>query len=527
MGVLAVITVALLAPAAALSAPVNDDFAARLQLQLDTTDTRSNSASSIETEEHLTANDPNGFGCEKGGSESTDGVPMTNTMWWKFTGTGDWLTVSTRGSTVDTVVALYESGSSILIGCNDDLQPIDHTRPNLHFNVDSEVAFESVSDREYAIQVGACTPVPPETCGASEGNVALRVSQPPLNDGRSNPRELLSGIPILTRNTGATTEPGETALCGLSPFAKTVWFRYVAPAIGSLVVASSGIDTVLSIYREGATPIDCNDDSVKGESGGSRLPPIAPAGTPLLVTPGAYLIQVGGYHDPGFSTVAAADGPLQVEALFSEDTDVDNDGIARGPDCDDSDAGIHPGAAELPNNSKDEDCDGVLAVDRDGDGSLAPPAGGDCGEQNARVHPGAKEVRGNKVDENCDGVVSPSPRLKPTIALFGFRYDGADAHTSIRTVTVGSVPVGSRIELRCSGGCPFRTKGPIRVRQPRGKLVAAHGFRVDAGASMEVRVTKAEWIGRAKIFHFPRDRTRRESERCIDRGGALVPCARG
>jgi hypothetical protein len=100
--------------------------------------------------------------------------------------------------------------------------------------------------------------------------------------------------------------------------------------------------------------------------------------------------------------------------------------IANGTDCDDGDAGVHPGASEVC-NGVDDDCDG--AVDegaggstwyRDGDGdgygsaglsttSCTQPTGyvassSDCDDADASVHPGATELC-NQQDDDCDGSV--------------------------------------------------------------------------------------------------------------------------
>ena len=57
----------------------------------------------------------------------------------------------------------------------------------------------------------------------------------------------------------------------------------------------------------------------------------------------------------------------------------------------------------------------MVSSDADRDGYLAsnPFGVADCNDSNAAIHPGAAEIPGNRVDENCDQRIAPFRRLKP------------------------------------------------------------------------------------------------------------------
>ena len=123
-----------------------------------------------------------------------------------------------------------------------------------------------------------------------------------------------------------------------------------------------------------------------------------------------YYVDGDGDHYGGTTTILACE---QFSGLSGLNTD-----------CDDTDANIHPGAAEVC-NGVDDDCDGSIDFgatitchpDSDGDtygdpasstSACACAAGwvedyGDCDDTDASSYPGAAEVYGDLLDQNCDG----------------------------------------------------------------------------------------------------------------------------
>jgi hypothetical protein len=121
---------------------------------------------------------------------------------------------------------------------------------------------------------------------------------------------------------------------------------------------------------------------------------------------------------------------IDTDNLLPDDTgpdvvDADGDGYSTDEDCDDNDAGIHPGAEEVC-DGVDNDCDGevddgvvgTFYADADGDGygqdgtavnACTPPDGyvednTDCDDDNAETWPGAPE-RCDGEDNDCDGEI--------------------------------------------------------------------------------------------------------------------------
>lgn len=152
---------------------------------------------------------------------------------------------------------------------------------------------------------------------------------------------------------------------------------------------------------------------------------------------------------------------------FSGSTDVDNDGFTGCIDCDDNDATVYPGAAEIC-DSKDNDCDGqtdegftlttyYLDGDDDGYGSFvnsiqacSQPQGyatvsGDCNDNNPAINPGAAEVC-DGIDNNCNSGVDEG--LPETVYYKDLDNDGYG--NPLTTVSRCSQPLGW---VTISGDC--------------------------------------------------------------------------
>ncbi len=99
----------------------------------------------------------------------------------------------------------------------------------------------------------------------------------------------------------------------------------------------------------------------------------------------------------------------------TQDLDLDGYDPVLGGDCDDTDPAVHPGAPEVA-DGVDQDCDdrfdeGTPAYDDDLDGFCELAAGctdgstgGDCDDTDAAVHPNAAELPDRR-DDDCDGRV--------------------------------------------------------------------------------------------------------------------------
>ena len=392
---------------------------------------------------------------------------IRRTAWWRFTGTGRPISLTTVDSSFNTVLAVYDApaGTPIMenrIKCNDDA-------PGLQT---SALTFDSIRGKNYLVQVGSN--------GSTHGTIGLGASSArPSNDDRVSAQTLQTSDPATVDNSGASQERGESLSCGTAAYAATIWFKWSAPAVGDAVFSSTSQsgDSVVAVYR-------ASDGAVLGCNAATL------ARVPLRVSPGNFLIQVG---TQGADNAFLPVGAITTKVDFTIDPDVDGDGEPASTDCNDNNPFIRHGLVDIPDDGIDQNCDGVDAVnlDRDGDGENRP---GDCNDSNPAIHHGATDIPGNKIDEDCTGGPAPFPRLPSSVlAAWQFNPFRFTKFKILRPVA------GSRVELRCKGrGCPFK-RSPLRVRKSSAALIVKSAklknARLKRGAVVDIRITKRGYVG--------------------------------
>jgi hypothetical protein len=201
------------------------------------------------------------------------------------------------------------------------------------------------------------------------------------------------------------------------------------------------------------------------------------------------------------------------------------DGVGRR-DCNDDVRAINPDAREIKGNVVDEDCDGLAAYDRDGDGFDDAP-GPDCDPGRRDVNPKTKDKPGNKVDEDCDGRDAPFPRVRNDVApqylKLGRRIVG------FASFKVLSVKKGMRVRIECRGArCPYAAK-TYRAKKARSELVVGKEFRtrvLPVGASVTVKLMRRGFKGRVLQFTLRKTGKPKIRKGCLKPGSTRkrVPC---
>ena len=208
--------------------------------------------------------------------------------------------------------------------------------------------------------------------------------------------------------------------------------------------------------------------------------------------------------------------------LIGENFDRDRDGSPVPADCNDGNAGIRPGAADVPDNGVDEDCSGAdtINLDRDGDGSQRPA---DCNDGNPAIAPGKRDIPNNDVDEDC----SKGPRRVLTSAGIERFFQVFRNFTKVTKLRVTKVKPGMKIRLRCTPkkgkGCPKKLRGngrTFKIKKAGSKTLTSFvkKAKLKPGAMLEVRILEPGAIGRLDRFEMRKAKLPKRVQRCIPFG---------
>lgn len=190
-------------------------------------------------------------------------------IWYRWTAPSNMIAVvSTEGSSIDTVLAVY-TGSSV-----NGLSPVvraDDRGTNINVLLDktSITNFAALAGVTYRIAVDGFS----GSAGLAQGAIQLNIN-PAWNDNLSRPVQLtgLSGS-TTGSSRGATRQAGEPLHHGLNS-SNSLWYVWTAPTNGNFTfdTAGSSFDTLLAIYTGDAFPLTgvASDDN-SGPFGTSRV----------------------------------------------------------------------------------------------------------------------------------------------------------------------------------------------------------------------------------------------------------------
>ncbi len=253
--------------------------------------------------------------------------PGGKSIWYRWTATTtESIRFDTVGTGFDTLLAVYATNASgvfALIGATDN--PNSGDVPSSGGYLESRVnLLNAVVGKIYFIAVDGYN----AGAGAASGPVLLNWNQivgAPANNNFNAPMDL-SGSQggVSARNHNATKENNEPNHAG-NVGGRSVWFRWVAPASGDMVIDTMGstFDTLLAVYTGGnlnslsGTMVAQNDDALVIDSDGdgqtdaafiffSRVTFHAVAGM-------TYRIAVDGHN----SGIAASTGSISLHYYFA------------------------------------------------------------------------------------------------------------------------------------------------------------------------------------------------------------------
>ena len=214
------------------------------------------------------------------------GSATSNSVWYRFVGTGSPVTFSLCGSSYDTFLSIF-TGSCAALTCvqsNDD---------SAACGAQSQITITTIAGTTYFIRVHGYS--------TASGAFSLTVNCPPAvtNDGCANAIPITCGQTIAGTTIGATTE--NITGCG-SATSPSVWYTIVGNGQNfTLSLCGSGYDTQISVFTGSCAALTClaNNDDFAGCGLSSQVSFTSVLGT-------TYYIRVHGFGtSSGTFTLAA------------------------------------------------------------------------------------------------------------------------------------------------------------------------------------------------------------------------------
>ena len=119
------------------------------------------------------------------------------------------------------------------------------------------------------------------------------------------------------------------------------------------------------------------------------------------------------------------------------------------------------------------------------------------------------------------GRVSAQAKELPCSGYATFERNGSI--TQLIGLAVGDIPAGSKVTLNCTGlSCPFRQKD-FNMKNDVKILALTDMFNdpsLKPGTILELRVTKAGWIGKSFQYEIRSSEDPKTTEKCVSEDGS-------